>query len=55
MPADKQMKSLLQASEVAYQNTFKHILLSVSGDGKIHASGTDKLVTGLDLDSRQMK
>ena len=43
MPADKQMKSLLQASEVAYQNTFKHILLSVSGDGRILASGTDKL------------
>ena len=47
MPADKQMKSLLQASEAAYHNTSQHILLSVSADGRIHASGTNKLVTGL--------
>ena len=41
------MKSLLQASEAACQNSTQHILLSVSAVVRIHASGTDKLLTGL--------
>jgi hypothetical protein len=47
IPTDKKMKSLLQASEAACQSTTQHILLSVSADGRVLASGTDKLVTGL--------
>jgi hypothetical protein len=47
MPTDKKMKSLLQASESACQSTTQHILLSVSAGGRVLASGTDKLLTGL--------
>ena len=48
MPTNKKLKNLLQASEAAASNTAsQHILLSVSSEGKVHAAGSDNLVTGL--------
>ena len=47
MPTDKKMKSLLQASEAACQSTTQHIFLLVFADGRVLASETDNLVTGL--------
>ena len=46
MSANKKLKNLLQASEAASHNsTCQHIVLSVSSDGKVHAAGSDNLVT----------
>ena len=48
MSANKKLKNLLQASEaVSHSSTCQHIVLSVSSDGKVHAAGSDNLVTGL--------
>ena len=48
MSSIKKLKNLLQASEAAsHHSTCQHIVLSVSSDGKVHAAGSDNLVTGM--------
>ena len=47
MVANKKLKNLLQVSEAASHTTCQHIVLSVFSEGKIHAAGSDNLVTGL--------
>ena len=43
------MTNLLQSSdsEALCHTATQHIVLSVSAEGKVHAAGTDILVTGL--------
>jgi hypothetical protein len=47
MPTNKKMKKLLKASEAASHTDTQHVVLSVYAEGRVHASGTDDLVTGL--------
>ena len=47
MPTNKNMKNLLKASEAACHSDTQHLVLSVTADGQVHASGTDNLVTGI--------
>ena len=47
MPTNKNMKKLLKASEAASHTDTQHLVLSVSAEGRVHASGTDNLVTGI--------
>ena len=47
MDKNKNMKKLLQASEAASDTASQHILLSVSPDGRVHAAGTDNMVTAV--------
>ena len=46
MPTNKNMKKLLKASEAACHTGPQHVVLSVSAEGRVHASGTDNLLTG---------
>ena len=44
---NKRMKSLLQAFSAACDTSTQHILLTITAEGRVHASGTDNMVTGM--------